>query len=338
MKYRILEHKMVMAKCPTDACHASTVLKLGDGRALVAWFGGTEEGASDVGIWLAAEENGAFSPPRRIAGSDVPHWNPVLFQLDADTIALYYKIGHTISHWRTMVRYSKDNGRTFSQERPLVPGDAISRGPVRSKPIRLKSGRILAPSSLEENFWRAFVDRSDDDGQTWTPSNEIVIGSAQNPEGDESRAIPVSEQSHGKVGVIQPTLWQSADGAVHMLLRSTEGCVYRADSNDEGETFGAAVAIDLPNNNSGIDITQLENGALVLAMNPVGENWGPRTPLSLMVSTDDGKTFENLLDLETEEGEFSYPAIVPDGKGIIVTYTHRRTNIALWRIQLEDKR
>lgn len=335
MRAEILERRFVMDAPPTKSCHASTVLRLSDGRLLIAWFGGSEEGADDVKIWMAEYENGAFSPPRMMAGSDEPHWNPVLFQLTPDTVALYYKVGKKISHWRTMVRYSMDGGHSFTEAVPLVPGDAGGRGPVRSKPIHLRSGRILAPASLEDSYWRAFADRSDDGGATWEKSNEITIDVSGATEAGTD-PIPVSDQSRGKTGVIQPTLWQSSDGSVHMLLRSTEKCVYRADSTDDGATFSRAYPTDLPNNNSGIDIARLDSGALLLAMNPVAENWGKRTPLSLMISLDGGVSFDKLLDLETEEGEFSYPAVIPDENGAIITYTHRRENIMLVRIQLKE--
>lgn len=46
--------------------------------------------------------------------------------------------------------------------------------------------------------------------------------------------IPVSDQSfHGR-GVIQPTLWADDENHIHMLLRSTEGKIYRSDSADGG--------------------------------------------------------------------------------------------------------
>ena len=39
---------------PTPNCHASTVLPLGDGSVLAAWFGGTKESSADVDIWAVS--------------------------------------------------------------------------------------------------------------------------------------------------------------------------------------------------------------------------------------------------------------------------------------------
>ena len=159
--------KLIMEKCPTDMCHASTLLKTGPDRFLAAWFGGTKEGNGDVAIWFTRGNEEHFEEPKILAQSEEAHWNPVLFRVDEKKIIIFYKVGNEISKWRTMYRVSEDNGETFGEEKELVPGDQGGRGPVRNKPIRLKSGRILAPGSTEQGIWKAFVDRSDDDGKTW---------------------------------------------------------------------------------------------------------------------------------------------------------------------------
>ena len=74
-------------------------------------------------------------------------------------------------------------------------------------------------------------------------------------------------------------------------------------------------------------MTKLADGRLVLVHNPVGENWGMRSPLSLSVSEDNGKTFSRLYDLESGPGEYSYPAIVSEKDEVYITYTYNRKNI-----------
>ena len=48
----------------------------------------------------------------------------------------------------------------------------------------------------------------------------------------------------------------------------------------------------------------------MLACNPVADNWGARTPMSLLVSRDNGVSWDKLLDLDSGKGEFAYPAVV----------------------------
>ena len=329
--------KLIMEKCPTDMCHASTLLKIGPDRFLAAWFGGTKEGNGDVAIWFTRGNEEHFEEPKILAQSEEAHWNPVLFRVDEKKIIIFYKVGNEISKWRTMYRVSEDNGETFGEEKELVPGDQGGRGPVRNKPIRLKSGRILAPGSTEQGIWKAFVDRSDD-GKTCNKSQEVEISpleyqSGERTVGKDDSSIPVSEQSFYGRGVIQPTLWESIPDQVHMLLRSTEGMIYRSDSKDGGDTWTEAYATELPNNNSGIDMIRSKDGKLFLVYNPIGVNWGDRTPISLVVSKDDGKTWEKIRDLSTGEGEFAYPAIIQDEDFLYITYTYKRKNIAFWKIR-----
>ena len=69
----------------------------------------------------------------------------------------------------------------------------------------------------------------------------------------------------------------------------------------------------MPNNNSGLDAVCLPDNRLVLACNPVGSDWGARTPLSLFVSESGGQTWKRELDLAAGPGEYSYPAVISAG-------------------------
>ena len=317
---------------PTENGHASTIALVGD-DVLMAWFGGTREGEGDVDIYGARRVGGRWEKPRLLAGEPgLPHWNPVLFA-EGERVDLFYKAGHTIPGWHTRHMRSRDGGRTWTRPAELVPGDAGGRGPVRNKPLRLRSGRILAPASVETaETWNAFVDISDDGGESFRASPFVPLWRAggEKPETGGPEPMPV----RGK-GVIQPTLWQSEDGCVHMLLRSTEGFILRSDSADEGESWLPAYNTGLANNNSGIDLTRAGDGRLFLVMNPVSGNWAARTPLALLVSSDGGASFRPVLNLEMDPGEYSYPAILSRGNTLYISYTWRRLKMAFWQIELE---
>jgi predicted neuraminidase len=318
-------------------CHASNICVLNNNDILVAWFGGTREGEDDTAIWIARYTEDAWQEAVKVEDTyNVPHWNPILFQQIDGTLLLFYKIGKEIKSWKTMYRYSNDYGMTWSSPKELVEGDTGGRGPVRNKIIRLSDNSIIAGASIESGIWYAFADRSIDNGETWEKSNHIYIEGIkyQGHKTVNHSNIPVSEQSFYGRGVIQPTIWESKPGFVHMLLRSSERLIYRSDSSDYGKTWGNAYPTTLPNNNSGIDVVKLENGSLVLCYNPISENWGARTPLSLTISNDNGNTWEHLLHLENTEGEYSYPSIVSKNNNIYVSYTWNRKYIAFVHLQL----
>ncbi len=321
----VSEHLFGEAR-PFAQCHAPTLVRLGDGGFLAAWFAGTREGTSDVAIWSArraGSPDGDAAPgwtaPTRIARvRDAPHWNPVLFARDAEAqdLVLHFKVGESIRRWETFAARSEDAGETWSEPQALVPGDRGGRGAVRCKPIRLASGDWLAGASIERwRRWDAFFDRSPDGLGDWQATPHVAF--------DRRRV--------GK-GLIQPTLWEETPGRVRALFRSTSGRVHRADSEDDGRTWSPARPLDVPNNNSGIDVARLPDGTLALACNPVGERGGPRTPLSLLFSHDGGETWPGRLDLETDPGEFSYPALVADGEGLAVAWTWNRRRIAFARV------
>ncbi|MGK7396090.1 MAG: sialidase family protein [Candidatus Cyclobacteriaceae bacterium M3_2C_046] len=304
---------------PFPQCHASSLLRLDDGTFMVAWFGGTREKHDDVGIWLSRGNPGDWSDPEEIAKiRPDAHWNPVLFQAPDQIIYLFFKVGKTIEKWETWYKTSKDQGQSWTEAKELVSGDQGGRGPVRNKPIVLPDGTWLAGASHEDDkSWNAFVDISADQGKTWQATDYLNLNRTN---------------FEGK-GIIQPTLWQSAPGKVHMLLRSTNGYIYRSDSDDSGKTWSEPVKTDLPNPNSSIDVTKLADGTLALAYNRDNKNWGSRGTLSVALSYDNGKTWPNLLDIEQGKSkeEFSYPAIISWGDSIAVSYTWNRKKIAFWK-------
>jgi len=306
-------------KRPFAECHASTLVQLANGTFVAAWFGGTRESTDDVGIWGATREGKQWSAPCLLAKTrEHAHWNPVLFLDAGGTLHLYFKVGQTIPRWETWVIQSADGGQTWDTPRELVPGDRGGRGPVKNKPIALDDGTWLAGASIEnDEGWDVFVDRSEDGGKTWTATPRVE----RDPQLFSGR------------GAIQPTLWQSAPDAVHMLVRTTCGRVGRSDSHDNGRTWSPLYVLDLPHNNSGLDLARLPDGTLALVCNPVEKG---RTPVSLLLSDDNGETWKRRLDLETATGEYSYPAIVPTADGLALTYTWKRERIAFWQGSVDD--
>eukprot|EP00899_Mesostigma_viride_P019765 jgi/Mesvir1/27790/Mv07471-RA.1 len=269
-------------KSPCSSCHAASILPTAGGTFLVTWFGGSREGEHDVAIWVSHRSApGAWSTPTCAAKvCDAAHWNPVLARDPGGdgSLWLFFKVGNRISHWVTYYVKSTDEGHTWSAPRELVPGKegVGGRGPVKNKPIVSSLSRHwLAPASDEKGQWSVFLDRSEDNGATWTRTpflplatagvkggNDHAGGSKRAEEGkgggqgkgaggSSSRAVPPD------TGVIQPSLWESAPGRVHMLMRSDCGFVCRSDSEDDGRSWRPVYKTRLPNNNSGLDVAQL---------------------------------------------------------------------------------
>jgi len=316
------------------SCHAATIVEVTPDVFLAAWFAGTYEGHPDVGIWLARCEGGVWREPVKVADEPgVSHYNPVLFRDRTSTLWLFYKIGLSVPTWTGMHRTSSDGGRTWSAP-TMLPAGLI--GPAKNKPITLSNGEILCGTSHETwGSWACWVEASGDGGRSWTKRGPIVAPGAGAYEASQDTVVSaIWDESSGKLvlprhfaGVIQPTLWEHDPGRVKMLMRSTErvGYVCASASDDYGRTWSPAERVPIPNPNSGLDAVRLADGRILLACNPVREG---RTPLSVLVSEDNGATWPRRVDLETGTGEYSYPSVIQAGDGRVrVVATHGRTQI-----------
>ncbi len=292
---------------PTPACHAPTIVVLPD-RLVAAWFAGTREGAADVGIWAAIRRDGRWEQPRQIAGGNgEPCWNPVL-AVGGETLRLFYKVGPSPSRWRGAVLDSADGGQTWR------PGPALPQGflgPIKNKPIELSDGALLCPSSREDGGWRCHFELLPGDTDRWLASSF----STTVPDPADLRAI-------------QPTVFPRGAG-LEALARTKSGCIARTTSAD-GRSWTPLEATPLPNPNSGIDAAAMPDGRIALVYNPVatppGRWGGPRTPLALAVGEADG-SWADAMTLESEPGEFSYPAVVCAADRLHIVYTWQRRTI-----------
>lgn len=306
---------MVYLAPPFKECHASTIIEVSDNKFLIAAFGGSKEGKDDVSIWLSHGHGSEWQAPQLIDSGEsadkelYPCWNPVLFQSQAGTLSLFYKVGPSPREWWGMVKTSEDQGKTWSEGKRL-PQDIL--GPIKNKPIQLSDGTILSPSSTETRTseglnWKAHLEKSNDDGKSWTK-------------------IPIDPQT--EFNVIQPSLLLLGDQRLQILCRSRENSIIQAFSEDNGDSWGPMTRTDLPNPNSGTDAITLSNGYHLLVYNPTVRGKNGRSKLSVALSKT-GNDWEELLSLENEKkGEFSYPSVIEstDGK-IHISYTHNRRNI-----------
>jgi predicted neuraminidase len=82
--------------------------------------------------------------------------------------------------------------------------------------------------------------------------------------------------------------------------------------------------IGLPNPNAGIDVVRLRDGRFVLIYNHTATG---RSPLNLAVSRD-GDHWTPFQALESDLGEYSYPAMIQGSDGNLhIAYTWRRERI-----------
>jgi predicted neuraminidase len=302
----LIRAEFIFDRAPFPACHASTIAESG-GVLAAAWFGGTRERDPDVGVWFSRQEAGRWTEPAEVANGiespekRYPCWNPVLFQPQSGPLLLFYKVGPSPSTWWGMVMQSDDSGKTWSKPRRLPEGIL---GPIKNKPVQLANGDFLCPSSTENNGWRVHFERSADRGNTWQ-----MIG-------------PVNDGK--ELSAIQPSILFHNGGRLQALGRTRQGKVFEIWSENGGKSWGAMTATALPNPNSGIDALTLRDGRHLLVYNHTARG---RSPLNVAISSN-GKEWLAALVLESEPGEYSYPAVIQASDGLVhITYTWKRQRI-----------
>jgi predicted neuraminidase len=324
--------------------HAANLLELKNGDLLCAWFSGTWEGNSDVAIVLARLPKGSsqWTKPQVVDHhTGESYQNPVLFEAADDTVWLFHTTqaaGQGEANAKVLVTRSKDGGAHWSAPQVLfdTPG-AFTRQPVVVMPeggwllpMYISSSRDIV-SGAETNH--SVVEISHDRGAHW-----------------KTCLVPDSN------GYVQPDVIRLGGQYLAFFRSRFADFIYRSASSD-GCAWSAPRKTDLPNNNASIQIAKLANGHLVLAFNNVGSvvtdgkpKAGPRKPLSVALSKDNGATWGWVRDLETglavpepgkdpnrkEPGreEYSYPTVTQtrDGK-INVAYTYRRYTIKAVRFE-----
>jgi alpha-L-rhamnosidase len=294
---------------PTPSAHASTIVE-SDKSLLTAWFGGTEEGARDVVIWMSRNDGAGWSKPEEIANGvyekqriQYPCWNPVLYKLRDGPLLLFYREGPNPVHWWSLMKTSDDNGRTWSKAKRLPSG---MLGPIKNKPVEVGKW-LLCGSSVENDGWRVYIERSRRPlvDQSWSKSMPL------------NRSIDF--------GAIQPTILAWPDGNVQVLCRTRQDVITEAWSGDQGATWSRMRSTGIPNPNAGIDAVMLQDGRALLVYNHTTSGRGT---LNVAISPDGRRWLAAGVLENTPGAEFSYPAVIQTQDNLVhVTYTWKREKI-----------
>ena len=303
--------ELIFTKIPGVAVHhCSTITEAPNGDILCLWYAGTYESADDQALYLSRLPKGqrTWTTPERIVWNpEAPPGNAVIFTAPDKRVWIMWgrmegsrptRRGSGWSSCRLMVRTSKDNGKTWTKDEEIP--NSLAWLP-RNAAFTMKDGRFALPiSGHVDSVYAGFLLVLEPDNTNWKR-----IG-----------LMPGGEQ---------PTVIQRDNGELLSLMRGHPK-VKESVSSDGGVTWTTPRDTELNCPDSGIAMTKLKSGRVLLAYNNTPE-WD-RTPFNVIQSTDDGKTWGETNVIEQDWGEFSYPCIIQSTDGMIhLTYTYRRFSI-----------
>lgn len=348
--------------------HAANLTALPNGDLACVWFGGTQEGLSDIDVYMARlpKSSDRWQPPVRLSGDpERSEQNPVLFAAPDGRLILFHtaqRSGHQDGAIIRM-RVSEDDGHSFGPARVLqCPLGTFVRQPV----VVNGRGEWLLP---------VFFCRTAP-GIAWTGDLDTsgVLVSAD--EGGTWHQVDIP----GSLGAVHMNIVPLGGDEMVAAYRSRWAeRIHMSRSSDGGASWSAPQPLGLPNNNSSIQMIRLRDGRLALIHNhrsaedaaerrlslydDIGDAgdtavavaptsartafWGaPRSPLSIALSDDDGRSWSAPIHLETGSGycmtnnsrdrlnrELSYPSIVQDTDGTIhIAFTYYRQAIKYLRL------
>lgn len=294
----VFTHSSTDAKDPANTSGFNlgpSLALLPDGRVMAAWFSSPSEGAESQRILQAFSSDQGRSWSKASVLQDFvgrADFDPVLFVSGGETFFFFSAFTPQIDIY---FRRSSDSTKTWTEAVKLNQPNHTTR----SNGIRLSSGDLLVPLHLRGTKAGAVL-KSKDGGKTWKR-----FGAVANPDGQGG----------------EPSIAETSSGAVHMILRTKDGHLWRSISQDQGETWSAAHKTGLTATSSASHLLSTRQGRLILTSNP-----GPvplRFPLLLRSSRDEGRTWSEptlLADRPAKVGGWSicYPSLTELADGSIL--------------------
>ena len=256
-------------------------------------------------------------------------------QHDGTLVAYYGDYGPDKESTRLMALTTTD-GEHWSEPRDMGIPVCPNHGPQPTA-----SGRLILTGNI------SFPYTDDPSGLSGWTMTGLYPTSMAGTSDDPKAFWPVAAARQWPTALCEGAFYQTADGVLHMLLRSTgPGFRHRlwvSESNDDGATWSEPAETNFSDCNAKFHFGKLPDGRFYYVGDPLA---GPRLPLILSTSTD-GLTFDHHAVLGDElttprqkgkgkGGEFGYPhSVIHDG-WLYVIVSRQKESVCAIRIRLTD--
>lgn len=235
-------------------------------------------------------------------------------ELPKSTVAMFYLQKNSYDDLRVYVRLSDDEAQSFGDPIRVTtePGYHVMNN---DRVTQLSSGRLLAPVAStadvrKVNHFVSYCWLSNDNGQTWRKGKGQVD-------------LP-------KRGAMEPEVIELRDGRVMMIVRTQLGHIAASFSDDGGETWSDPERLsNLQAPEAPATLRRIAaTGDLVLIWNNTYKSGtghgGRRTPLTAATSSDEGKTWKNIRNLETRSDRtYAYTSLTFIKDHAVMSYWER---------------
>ncbi len=273
------------------------------------------------------------SPAILFEEPDVSLLHPALVRMKSGEIGLAYSKLRGGNQAAKVFRYSRNEGKSWSDEIPLSDGSISYMTGASDRLYRLSNDRLVSlvhgklvnvGGSKEENGRSGLgtdVFISDDNGRSWHKSNAKTLTVNENP-----FAAEVHEYGFWETGMVE-----CAKGKLLMIGRTATGWAYQSRSDDFGSTWSEPARFRaLRNPEAPVYLTMIPGSNDILMLyNPIvdvasGWHLGPRTILAAQISSDQGRTWHGYRELaySTAGQWFCYPCARWVGNTLHVAYHH----------------
>lgn len=276
--YKAHNSEKLEAKIPSFCIqnHASNIMPLSNGDILCVWFSGTQEGISDISIYMSRlnKREDTWTEPVKLS-DDITRseQNPILFEASDGELWLIYTAQLSGNQDTAIVRYrvSSDYGYTWGPIKVLFdkPGTFV-RQPV----VVLDNSKWLIP------VFYCYTPK----GEKWVGDYDVSAVKISSDKGKTWDEYPVPNST----GCVHMNVEKLNDGTLIALYRSRwADNIYISRSKDNGETWTEPKPTELPNNNSSIQFTALKNGHLALIFNDINSDKATERRSSLYDEIED---------------------------------------------------
>ncbi|MGA7594568.1 MAG: sialidase family protein [Gallionella sp.] len=279
--------------------HAASLVELADGRIRAFWFAGSREGAPDVVIRSAVFDpaKNSWSAERSIVNRvDTEHallryvkkiGNPVAQRAPDGKLWLYY-VTVSLGGWAgssISAVASTDDGATWGRPRRLITSPFINISTlIKGTPFLYDDGTMGLP------VYHEFIGKFGE-----------LLRIAGN-----GNIIDKQRLSDGK-STLQPVVLITSPEHALVLMRRSGNIPKRVIStmtDDAGQHWSAPKPTALANPDAAISGVVLPDGKMLVVLNNIEEG---RDALSLVVSSDVGKTWKTLYQLEDQRDQPTDP-------------------------------